>query len=209
MAFQVHVRGVTKRYGGTMALRGVTATFREGELVLVEGPNGSGKSTLLGVLGFAIRPTSGTVTIDPEKNAKRADVGWLSHETLAYADLSGRKNLELAAEWYGLDAAEVWGAAQERFQLGAFAERPLRTNSRGQRQRVALAKALLHQPKILLLDEPTTGLDTVGVERLLVVVQEEVEQGAVVVVVAHDVSIFEGLRPRRLHLDRGRAVSFT
>jgi heme exporter protein A len=209
MTLAIEVTDVTKRFGATMALRGVSATFRSGELTIIEGANGSGKSTLLGILAFMLRPTSGTIVTKPELPAVREEVGWVSHETLAYADLSGRRNLELAAEWHGIDPKEAWEAAKERFDLGPFAERPLRTNSRGQRQRIALAKALVHRPRVVLLDEPTTGLDAAGVERLLRVVGDEVASDALVIVVAHDPEVFAEFEPRTLVLERGRAVGFT
>lgn len=203
----IHVRDVTKRYGATMALRGVTASFRSGELTLITGPNGSGKSTLLGILSATLKPTGGRVWTEPEELGLRGQVGLLSHETLAYGDLSGRANIELAAEWYGLPVREVWEEVKERFEIGAFAERPLRTHSRGQRQRIALAKALLHRPGLVLLDEPTTGLDAKGIERLHGVLRDELARKAIVVVVAHDADSFEPFRPKNVAIDRGRVVA--
>ncbi len=202
----LHVEDVTKRFGATMALRGVSATFDAGELTIVTGPNGSGKTTLLGVLSTTIRATSGRLWTTPGGISLREHVGLVSHEALAYADLSGRRNVELTAEWYGLPVREAWEQAKERFELGAFAERPLRTNSRGQRQRIALARALVHGPSVVLLDEPTTGLDTRGVGRLLQVVQDELDGGAIVVVVAHDDETFAHLNGTKLAMDRGRIV---
>src|ERR1700679_4350356 len=105
-----------------MALRGVDATFEAAQLTLIEGANGSGKSTLLGVLGTVIRPTSGTVDYQPlgaDRSEVRAAIGWLSHETLAYPDLSGRQNVELVARLHGLDAALACTRAEERVELGS------------------------------------------------------------------------------------------
>jgi ABC-type multidrug transport system ATPase subunit len=204
---RVVARGIVKAYGSTMALRGVNATFEGACLTLIEGPNGSGKSTLLGVLGTVIRPTSGTVDYQPlgdDRAEIRAAIGWLSHETLAYPDLSGRQNVELVARLHGLDATQAWARAEERFELGAFARRPVRTCSRGQRQRVALARALIHEPSLVLLDEPTAGLDRTGVSRLLSVVGEEVARGAAVVVVSHEPEVFRELARGRVALERGR-----
>jgi heme exporter protein A len=207
------VRGerLGKRYGSTTALRGVDVELRSGRLTRIEGANGSGKSTLLGLLGWAAAPSSGSVSylegpreLDPAE--ARAALGWVSHETLAYADLSGRANVELAARLRGLDAAAAWDEVARRFDLGSFAMRPLRTNSRGQRQRVALARALVHRPSVILLDEPTTGLDARGVQTLLDVVGEELDRGAVVAVVTHEPRLFDPLGGDRVVLERGRRV---
>ncbi|AUX26976.1 heme exporter protein A [Sorangium cellulosum] len=210
MIERVVARGVVKTYGTTAALRGVNATIEAGRLTLIEGANGSGKSTLLGILGTVVRPTSGTVVYEPlgeDAGQVRGAIGWLSHESLAYPDLTGRQNIELAASFHGLEATEAWRQAEERFELGSFALRPLRTCSRGQRQRIALARALVHEPSLVLLDEPTTGLDRSGVARLLTVVDAEVGRGAAVVVVSHEPEVFRSRAAARLTLERGRAVS--
>lgn len=200
---------VVKTFGATAALRGVTGTIEPGHLTLIEGPNGSGKTTLLKILGTILPPSSGVVRYDPlgtDRHEVRREVGWLSHESLAYGDLSGRDNIELAAELHGLGPEDAWARTAERFELGRFALRPLRTNSRGQRQRVALARALVHEPSFILLDEPTTGLDKAGVARLLEVVAAEVGSGAVIVVVSHEPALFEPFSPGRIVLERGKVV---
>jgi ABC-type multidrug transport system ATPase subunit len=214
LSARVRIEGVTidrvvKTFGPTAALRGVTARIAGGGLTLIEGANGSGKTTLLRVLGTILPPTSGRVRYPPvgeDRIAIRREIGWLSHEPLAYGDLSGQANIALAAQLHGLEVDRVWERTRERFELGRFAERPLRTNSRGQRQRVALARALVHEPSLVLLDEPTTGLDRSGVERLLQVVAGEVARGALVVVVSHDPALFDDFSPRRIVLDRGKVV---
>ncbi len=207
---RVIARGIVKSYGSTMALRGVDATLETARLTLIEGSNGSGKSTLLGILGTVIRPSAGTVLYEPlgdDPSEVRAAIGWLSHETLAYPDLSGRQNVELVARLHGLDAGDAWARAEQRFELGAFAKRPVRTCSRGQRQRVALARALIHEPALVLLDEPTAGLDKGGVTRLVGVVGEEVERGAAVAVVSHEPEVFRDLAGARIVLERGRLAA--
>jgi ABC-type multidrug transport system ATPase subunit len=206
---RVVARGLVKTYGATVALRGVDATLEAARVTLIEGSNGSGKSTLLGILGTVIRATAGTVEYAPlgEDRARvRAEIGWLSHETLAYPDLTGKQNVELVARLHGLDAIETWARAEERFELGAFARRPLRTCSRGQRQRVALARALIHEPSLVLLDEPTAGLDRAGVLRLTSVVEEEVKRGAAVAVVSHEPEVFQAQAGARIVLERGRVM---
>jgi ABC-type multidrug transport system ATPase subunit len=204
---RIEVTRLVKSFGATIALRGVDATFRAGRLTLVEGANGSGKSTLLGILGTLIRPTSGRVEYAPlgvDRALVRRHIGWLSHETLAYPDLSGRQNIELYARLCGLEIAPEWERVAERFELGPFVDRPLRTCSRGQKQRVALARALVHEPGVVLLDEPTTGLDKAGVARLLAIVDREVARGALVIVVSHEPELFRERARARVVLDRGR-----
>jgi heme exporter protein A len=207
---RVVARGLLKTYGSTVALRGVDATLEAARVTLIEGANGSGKSTLLGILGTVIRPTAGTVTYEPlgdDRAEVRGAIGWVSHDTLAYPDLSGRQNVELVAQLHGLDVAEAWSRAEERFELGLFAKRPVRTFSRGQRQRVALARALIHEPSLVLLDEPTAGLDKSGVARLVKVIEEEVARGAAVAVVSHEPEVFRAISQARIVLERGRVVA--
>jgi heme exporter protein A len=210
---EVVFEDVAKFFGATAALRGVSGRIPRGRLTIIEGPNGSGKTTLLRILGTILTPTSGRVRYEPlgsDPHDVRREIGWLSHEPLAYGDLTGRANIELAAELHGLVDGpvdgQIWERARERFELGRFAERPLRTNSRGQRQRVALARALVHRPSVVLLDEPTTGLDKQGVERLLEVVGTEVAAGTLVVVVSHDQDLFDEFNPGRILLERGKVV---
>lgn len=208
---RVSTYGVGKTFGATVALRAVNVSLSGGELSIIEGPNGSGKSTLLGILGTVLRPTVGRVHYAPldeeDVQGARASIGWVSHETMAYPDLTGRQNLELAARLHGCDPDQAWAEAEERFELGSFARRSVRTNSRGQRQRVALARALVHKPSVLLLDEPTTGLDKASVKRLISVVTEEVDRGSVVVVVTHEPESFPLDGAARVVLERGRVTS--
>jgi heme exporter protein A len=206
MIERVEGKGLLKRYGTTLALRGVDVTFGRG-LHLIEGANGSGKTTLLGIVGGVIRPTAGRVAYVglAEGADPRAELGWVSHDSLCYGDLTGRQNIELAARAHGL-GGDVWDQARERFGLGAFSDRKVRTNSRGQRQRVALARALLHRPSVVLLDEPTTGLDAEGIRRLLGLLEEETRRGATVVVVSHEPEVFRELGAKTVVLERGRRV---
>lgn len=206
---RVELDRVTKRFGATLALRGVTLSLDASRVNLVVGANGSGKSTLLNILGTTSEATSGEVRYLPDPGSLqhvRREIGWVGHETLAYGDLSGRKNIELAASLYGLDGREAWAKLSERFALGAFATRPLRTNSRGQRQRIALARAMVNNPTLVLLDEPTAGLDTDGVDQLLGLVADRVAQSALVIVVAHDPEVFMTFGCRRVRMERGRVV---
>jgi heme ABC exporter ATP-binding subunit CcmA len=204
----VAVHNVGRMFGSTVALRNVSERFEAGSVALVEGANGSGKSTLLAILSTSLRPTTGRVEWPPlgdDAEQVRAHVGWLGHDALVYPDLSGFENLHWAAQLYGL-GADVVEATAERLGIGAFAKRPVRTMSRGQRQRIALARAVLHQPSLLLLDEPTTGLDRDGVGLLLRVVREEAEAGAIVVVIAHEAGLADRLGARSVRINRGQIV---
>jgi heme exporter protein A len=203
---QVTVQGVTRSFGTTVALRGVTASFSGGEVTTLEGHNGSGKSTLLGILGTLIPPTNGRVTYgsgDASPEEVRRQIGWVSHESLCYPDLTPAQNVQLAGAIYGAHP-DAWKEATRRFGVDPFAHFPVRQLSRGQRQRVALARAMVHAPSLLLLDEPTTGLDLEGVDRLLAAVKDEASRGAVVIFVTHDAAVAEKIASHRLHLERGR-----
>jgi len=199
----VRTEGLTKLYGRTPALVAVNAELRAGEVTVIEGANGSGKSTLVQLLAQLARPTRGSIGYGQLTGADaRRHIGLLAHAPMLYPDLTGLENLGLFASLYGVGGG--LSAIRERFELGSFAERPVRTCSRGQLQRLALARALMPKPALLLLDEPSTGLDVRGVDRLASVIGEERERGAIVALVTHDAPFAERLADRRLRLDRGR-----
>lgn len=205
---RVQVHRLGRVFGPTWALRDVSARFEPGALNLIVGANGSGKSTLLGVIGTLIRPSSGTVQYSPDRSVDRtrAQIGWGSHEALLYVDLSARENVLFTARIHGLDPQAAWAKASDRFGLERFGARAVRVLSRGQRQRVALARVLLHGPSLVLLDEPTAGLDKEGVDRLREVLRDELSRGAVIVLVTHEPELFAALPQRLLRLDRGRVA---
>lgn len=205
----VRVREVTRLFGATPALRGVSLVLSASSITLLAGPNGAGKSTLLSILGTQLTPTRGEVVYETNgralpQDAVRAQLGWVSHASHCYRELSGKQNIELAARLYGIEPASAWERVSERFGLGRFALRSVGTLSRGQRQRVALARALVHQPSLLLMDEPWTGLDVASSERLEKVVREEGERGALVVIVSHEAGIEERLGANKVELVGGR-----
>ncbi len=207
---RVVVDEVTRLFGATPALRGVSCAFEAGSITSLEGPNGAGKSTLLAILGTALRATSGSVVYQPfgsDVEAVRAHVGWLAHEAHCYGDLSGRENVALAARLRGHDDDACVDAACQRAGAEPFADRRVGALSRGQKQRVSLARAIVHRPSVLLLDEPTTGLDAMSVERLERVVSEESEAGAIVVLVTHDAGLADRVGARRVRLERGRIAA--
>jgi len=208
---RIDVRGVTRRFGATLALRQVSTSFEAGTLTFLEGPNGAGKSTLLAIVGTVLQPSSGSVWYEPfgsDQAQARRHIGWVAHESHCYRELSGRRNIELVAQIHGVENA----AAQVDRVIGRvgaepFAERPVGTLSRGQRQRIALARALVHDPGVLLLDEPWTGLDVASVDRLEAVIREEVARGSLVVAVTHGTGTAERLGARRLRIEGGRVLA--
>ena len=155
--------GLTRRYGLRAALADVSLTLAAGRTLVVFGPNGAGKSTLLRVLATLLRPHAGTATVFghalPDAAwAVRGRVGLLSHEPLLYRDLSPRENLRFHARLHGVGDARV-EEVLDAVQLGLRADDPLHTFSRGMVQRTAVARAVLHDPELLLLDEPRANLD--------------------------------------------------
>lgn len=206
----VTARGLVKVFGPTRALVGVDARFDAGIVTAVEGPNGSGKSTLLALLAQLTRPTRGEIVYGEHRargSELRRRIGVLAHAAMIYPDLSGLENLALYARLH--EVAEPRARVRrmaERFEIGRWGERPARTYSRGQLQRVSLARALMHEPRLLLLDEPSTGLDATATARLEEAVEEERARGAIVVLVTHDAALAERLAQRRIRLSRGRVV---
>jgi heme exporter protein A len=188
----VALDGLGRAYGERIALAGVTLRLPRQRTLAVFGPNGAGKTTLLRVLATLLRPHAGDVrvlghTLPGEGWAVRGRVGLLAHEPLLYRDLTARENLRFHAALHGAPNARV-DALLERVGLGRRADDPVRTLSRGMAQRVAICRAVLHEPELLLLDEPLANLDpgaAGAVEPLIgrasgaarVLISHDVEQG--------------------------------
>jgi heme exporter protein A len=204
--------GLTRRFGARTALDGVDLTVHRGQPVALFGVNGAGKTTLLRLLSGALKPTSGTLAIDghdPRRAPDRARgrIGLLSHQTLLYDDLSARENLEFFARLHGVpEPVERGRAVLEEVGLADRAEEPVRGFSRGMQQRVALARALLHAPSLLLLDEPSSGLDARSSTRLREALRDAATRGATWVIATHDVEEGLALCPRWIALRRGRVI---
>lgn len=209
---RIEASDLVKLYGPTRALAGVQLELRAGEITVIEGPNGSGKSTLLDVLALLSRPTRGALRFGKHDalrvRALRRHVGLVAHAAMVYPELTGHESLALTAQLYGVRAEpSMLAALAARFELGPFMSRPARTYSRGQLQRLSLARALLPAPRLLLLDEPSTGLDVRGVERLSDAMRVERARGAIVVLVTHDTPLAAAVADRRVVLRSGRVVN--
>jgi heme exporter protein A len=203
---------LTKSFGPRTALAGVDLEIGRGEFVTLVGPNGAGKTTLLRVLGTLSRPTSGTVTIgglDPSRHGEqvRRRIGFLSHRTLLYDDLTAEQNLRFYARMYDLprDSRRV-DSLLERLGLGARRNDLVQTYSRGMKQRLSVARAVLHSPQVLLLDEPYTGLDPLAVDTLTALLQELAGQGCTVLLTTHRLDRGPNAGDRVLILHQGRIV---
>jgi ABC-type multidrug transport system ATPase subunit len=209
----VKLAHISKSYGAIRAVIDVTVELDAGAISIIEGPNGSGKSTLLGVIGTLIRPSAGSIDyglLGKSVAEVRASLGWLGHDTLCYPDLTGRENVELAARLAGVkDVGLAWQQMADRFAVSDLRARTMRVASRGQRQRIALARALVRKPDLLLLDEPSTGLDQTSVNRIAAVLEEESRRGATVVVVTHDKPFVKRLNSKLFQMDRGRISQAT
>jgi heme exporter protein A len=159
----IRARGLGRSFGAKRVLRDLDLELAERELLLVTGPNGSGKSTLLALCAGLLVPTQGEL----EVAADRSRIGYLAHEPLVYRELSALENLDLYGRLYRVpERRERIGMLLERYELWEARRERVATFSRGQQQRLALCRTLLHEPDLLLLDEPYAGLDEAGTELL-------------------------------------------
>lgn len=205
----LELRAVSKFFGDQVALRGVGLRIEPGESLLLYGPNGAGKTTLLRILATLARPSEGQVLFagqevyrDPAR--VRARIGFVSHATFLYAELTARENLKFVGTLFGLnDLERRVEAALDSFGLRGRAGVPVRGLSRGLQQRVSLARAFLHQPEILLLDEPFTGLDARAAMDLESLLRQFPAQGKSLVFSTHDFLQGAAIARRLVTLDLG------
>ena len=208
---EVGVTGLAKSYGPTLALAGVDLRFEAGSVTVIQGSNGSGKSTLLWLLALLAHPTKGEIRFGkygPERaDGLRGCIGFIAHQLQLYPGLSGRENLVLAAKLQGIPFADKRAEdLGETLGTRDYWERPLRTYSRGQAQRISIARALLHEPRLLLMDEPATGLDVKSTDSFVGLIEQEKQRGAIVIIVTHEAKFAGAVADRVLHMDRGRMV---
>ena len=203
---------VSRHFGRRRALSRVNLTLHAGDIVGLLGPNGAGKSTMISLLAALATPTSGEVRYG-ERHARdmgpelRQRIGMLAHELYLYTELSARQNLDFFARLYGLDPAAVVDAALERAGLADRGNDDVSGFSRGMRQRLALERALLHQPRLVLFDEPFTGLDDRAVSVVSDRLRSLAASGAIVIVATHDLDVADGLVTRVALIREGRLLS--
>ena len=208
----VSTHKVGRLYDESYALVDVSVTFHAGTVTALLGPNGAGKSTLMGMLSTALRPSEGQVLYGGRAYAEndptlRSRIGYLGHRPMLYSELSATENLSFFGRLHGVPAQAVthWLG---RVGLTRSADRPVSGFSRGMAQRLALARALMSSPAVLLLDEPFTGLDPEGVRLTKALVAERRDQGAIVILVTHDLAVTDDLAAQAVVLRGGRLTYF-
>jgi heme exporter protein A len=209
----IRFENIDKRYGGLYALRRVSLEISAGECVVFAGRNGSGKTTLLRIAAQLARPSSGTVSFlsgGEEGSGTLPPAGFVAHATMVYDELTAEENLLLFARLQGI--AEPAARAEALLQDVGLAERRnslVRTFSRGMRQRVAIARALLNEPAVVLLDEPTTGLDPQGASWFAQTLRRLRDSGRTILMSLHGESEVSTLATRAIRLDAGAVVADT
>ena len=209
----ITVKKLVKRFGPKVVLRGLDFEVDSGEFVALLGPNGAGKTTFLRILASLSRPVMGTVNIagyqlPNQAAAVRRRLGVVSHLPLLYGDLTAEENLRFYGRMYGIsemetritEVLEMVGLAKRRRDL-------VRTYSRGMQQRLAIGRAVLHDPEVMLFDEPHTGLDQDACEMLDTVLKEVAARGRTVVMTSHDLARTADLASRFDVLSKGKIVA--
>jgi heme exporter protein A len=208
----IHVRGLNKSFGDHWALRGVDLDVAEGECLALIGPNGAGKTTLLRILSTLTKPSAGAVSVagqDLSAGAAevRRRVGFLSHQPLLYDELTAEENLRFYGRMYDVREPEKRIVALlHRVGLESNVRDMVRTFSRGMKQRLAIARALLHDPPVLLMDEPYTGLDQRAAETLDSVLHSAGATSRTIVLTTHDLERGLRISQRAILLVSGRIV---
>jgi heme exporter protein A len=192
----VEAQLLVRKFGNRKVVSGVTFSVRQGETLCIFGPNGAGKTTLLRVLAGILAPSTGHASIGgvaiSEKGSTRGRSGLVTHSSMLYCALSAVENVEFAARMHGVDSPRAASqAALARIGAGRTGNIPVRFLSRGQQQRVSIARSLVHSPSVLLLDEPFAGLDEPGSQQLTQLLAELRAGGAAMIVVTHNLA--EGL----------------
>lgn len=208
----IHFQNIEKRYGAIYAVRRVSLEIAPGECVVFAGRNGSGKTTLLRIAARLVRASSGELTYrDPQGQiCATAGSGFVAHATMVYDELTAEENLLLFARLQGIAEPAVRADALLR-EVGLLERRSslVRTFSRGMRQRMAIARALLHQPSVLLLDEPATGLDPQGISWLAETLRQMNNAGRTILMSLHGESEISALATRAVRLDAGSVARDT
>jgi ABC-type multidrug transport system ATPase subunit len=201
---------VIKQFGRFAALRGVSARFAPAKLYVVLGDNGAGKTTLLRTIAGLAQPTRGTISVLGSKNIKdtRAQIGYMAHPSLLYDEMSGMENLRYFAGLYGI-ANDRCREVISAVNLDPDLERPVGQYSQGMRQRMSLARALLNDPKLLLLDEPFSNVDSRSALVMASLLAQMRDAGKTVLVVTHQPGLLESVADEFVWIEAGKVVRRT
>lgn len=211
----IEVKKLTKVFGSKKVLNGLSFHADDGEFVALIGPNGAGKSTFIRILSSLLNPSSGDIRIagyrlPQESSLIRSRLGVVTHQPLLYGDLTAEENLYFYSRLYGIpDERKRVNEVLDQVGLAARRKDLLRTFSRGMQQRLAIGRAILHDPEVLLFDEPHTGLDQDACDMLDKILTNVASQGRTVVMTSHDLSRIEILADRFDVLSRGSITSVT
>lgn len=206
----ITVSNVIKQFGRFAALRGVTAEFDAGRFHAILGDNGAGKTTLLRALAGLARPTQGSIAIfGKTPQAACHDIGYMAHPSLLYDEMSGMENLRYFARLYGIAGDERCVSAIRAVGLDPELTRPVGQYSQGMRQRMSLARAILHNPKILLLDEPFSNVDVHSAREMVRLLRGMRDAGKTVFVVTHQALLLEGVADEFIWMQAGQIVDRT
>ncbi len=207
----VVVTDLVKQFGRFAALRGVNAEFAPGRLYAILGDNGAGKTTLLRALAGLTRPTRGSVSVlgTTELRAVCGQVGYMAHPSLLYDEMSGMENLRYFARLYGISDDARCASVIHAVKLDPTLARPVGQYSQGMRQRMSLARALLHDPKILLLDEPFSNVDVHSARDMVSLLAQIRDQSKTLFVVTHQAALLEGTADEFVLMEAGQIVRRT
>ena len=206
----ITVTNVIKQFGRFAALRGVTAEFDAGRFHAILGDNGAGKTTLLRVLAGLAQPTQGTISIfGKTPNEACRDLGYMAHPSLLYDEMSGMENLRYFAGLYGIAGDSRCEEVIRAVGLDPTLNRAVGQYSQGMRQRMSLARAILHDPKILLLDEPFSNVDVNSAHEMVGLLKAMRDAGKTIFVVTHQASLLEGAADEFVWMRSGQIVDRT
>ena len=205
------VTDLVKQFGRFAALRGVSAEFVPGRLYAILGDNGAGKTTLLRALAGLTRPTRGSISVlgTTDLRAVCGQVGYMAHPSLLYDEMSGMENLRYFARLYGISDDARCESVISAVKLDPTLARPVGQYSQGMRQRMSLARALLHDPKILLLDEPFSNVDVHSAREMVSLLAQIRDQSKTLFVVTHQAALLEGTADEFVLMEAGQIVRCT
>jgi ABC-type multidrug transport system ATPase subunit len=207
----VVTEGLIKQFGRFAALRAISETFGGGKLYVIVGDNGAGKTTLLRTIAGLASPTRGTVSVlgATEVRQVRAQIGYMAHPSLLYDEMTGLENLRYFAGLYGVSGEDRCRNAIKTVKLDPDLDRPVGQYSQGMRQRMSLARALLNDPTLLLLDEPFSNVDARSAKEMAALLAQLRDQGKTIFVVTHQPALLEGAADEFVAMEMGKVVRRT